>query len=245
MFFVSLRRPTLEQEKEVCSNGMRSGSNFKCAGSSLNAPPLPVAALEHGWWNIDHERIKVGYGKKTYEATKGLLSKWGQFQLPWAQVQPTTPILPGTPVCVAANVFGLWTAVPLQVVYQQEAKWQQRQQCNSSVGRRRRGRQMSYAQACLHTHFLAGEERFKVEWDQSDDSVWYDIYTFSRPAHPLAWIGYPVVRHLQQRFRHDSLRAVARAAAVQTVDSCLDDKTRRRIEQAEAAMMEKYGQLRK
>jgi uncharacterized protein (UPF0548 family) len=31
---------------------------------------------------------------------------------------------------------------------------------------------MSYAHACLHTHFLAGEERFKVEWDQSDDSVW-------------------------------------------------------------------------
>jgi hypothetical protein len=31
---------------------------------------------------------------------------------------------------------------------------------------------MSYAHGCLKTHFLAGEERFAVEWDQSDDAVW-------------------------------------------------------------------------
>lgn len=37
----------------------RSGFNFSCAGSSVNAPPLPSAALKDGWWNIDHQRIKV------------------------------------------------------------------------------------------------------------------------------------------------------------------------------------------
>jgi hypothetical protein len=58
----------------------------------------------------------VGYGRKTYDTTKGLLSRWGQFQLPWAQVRPETPLKPGSPVCVAANVFGLWTAVPLQLL---------------------------------------------------------------------------------------------------------------------------------
>ena len=58
----------------------------------------------------------------------------------------------------------------------------------------------------------------------------YDIYTFSRPDHPLAFLGYPVVRMLQQRFRRDSLRSVARAAACEVVDSSLDDDTRRRLE---------------
>jgi hypothetical protein len=59
----------------------------------------------------------------------------------------------------------------------------------------------------------------------------YDIYTFSRPDHPLAYLGYPVVRLLQQRFRRDSLRCVARAAACNVVDSSLDDDTRKRLEQ--------------
>lgn len=58
----------------------------------------------------------MGYGRQTYDYTKQLLLSWGQFQLPWAQVAPGTPVKPGTPVCVAANVFGLWTAVPLQIV---------------------------------------------------------------------------------------------------------------------------------
>jgi len=61
----------------------------------------------------------------------------------------------------------------------------------------------------------------------------YDIYTFSRPDHPLALLGYPVVRMLQQRFRRDSLRAVARAAACEVVDSSLDDETRRRLEMSD------------
>lgn len=60
--------------------------------------------------------LQVGYGRSTYNHTKDLLQSWGQFQLPWAQVQPNTPTKPGTPVCVTANVFGLWTAVPLQIV---------------------------------------------------------------------------------------------------------------------------------
>jgi uncharacterized protein (UPF0548 family) len=59
---------------------------------------------------------QIGYGRKTYDATKDLLGSWGQFQLPWAQVRPDTPIKAGAPVCVAANVLGLWTAVPLQLL---------------------------------------------------------------------------------------------------------------------------------
>lgn len=53
--------------------------------------------------------------------------------------------------------------------YRQEGRWRQ-----GSPGSKRvsRGQQMSYAHACLHTHFLAGEERFRVEWHADDDSVW-------------------------------------------------------------------------
>ncbi|KAF8068437.1 hypothetical protein HT031_002126 [Scenedesmus sp. PABB004] len=269
MFFVSLRRPSKEQEAAVCAKGQSRGFNFSAAGASRDAPPLGAAALEDGWWNVDHVRLRVGYGRQTYEATRDLVAGWGQFQLPWARVDAATPIAPGAPVCVAANVFGVWTAVPLQIVYWDEGSWRRDDEPPNGVGgqssssssqssrrgrrwlpgwlggragqqqRRpqRHGRHLSYAAACLHSHYLAGEERFRVEWDRSDDSVWYDIFTFSRPHHPLAWLGYPVVRGLQGQFRAQSARAVARAAATRVVDESIDAATRARIEAFEAAFV--------
>lgn len=83
-----------------------SHNDYQSCSKHLPPSYLDFAAL----------RCQVGYGKKAYEATKNLLASWGQFQLPWAQVDSATPIKPGSNVCVTANVFGLWTAVPLQVV---------------------------------------------------------------------------------------------------------------------------------
>jgi hypothetical protein len=37
------------------------GFNFSSAGGSLSAPPLPAAAQDDGWWNVDHQRIKVSW----------------------------------------------------------------------------------------------------------------------------------------------------------------------------------------
>jgi uncharacterized protein (UPF0548 family) len=41
-----------------------------------------------------------------------------------------------------------------------------------------------------------------------DDTVWYDLYSFSRPRSPLAWLAYPVVRHYQRAFAIDSCQAM-------------------------------------
>ncbi|GBF98634.1 hypothetical protein Rsub_10823 [Raphidocelis subcapitata] len=235
MFFVSLSKPSREQEAAVCRKGQSGGFNYGCPGASQRAPPLPESVDREGWWAVDHQRIKIGYGRKTYAATKDLLSSWGQFQLPWAAVAADTPLEAGGPVCVAANVFGLWTAVPLQLLYKQEGNWREGAAAGGGRGgKRRHGRAFSYACGCLSTHYLAGEERFKVEWDKTDDSVWYDILTYSRPAHPLAFLGYPVVRALQGRFRSDSARSVARAAALGAVERSMDAKTRARLAAAES-----------
>jgi uncharacterized protein (UPF0548 family) len=50
-----------------------------------------------------------------------------------------------------------------------------------------------------------------VEWRREDDSVFYDLYAFSRPNHFLAKLGYPLARRLQRRFARDSLQAMVRA----------------------------------
>ena len=56
----------------------------------------------------------------------------------------------------------------------------------------------------------AGEERFAVEL-RRDGSVWYDIYTFSRPGCLLARLCYPVARLQQRMFAQQSMAAVADA----------------------------------
>jgi uncharacterized protein (UPF0548 family) len=66
-----------------------------------------------------------------------------------------------------------------------------------------------FAFGTLPGHVEQGEERFMVEWRRVDDSVSYEVFTFARPAHPLAKAGPPFVRMVQRRFAADSLRSMA------------------------------------
>jgi uncharacterized protein (UPF0548 family) len=68
-----------------------------------------------------------------------------------------------------------------------------------------------FAYGTLAEHAESGEERFTVEWNRHDDSVWYDILAFSRPNHWLVRLGYPYSRYLQKKFAADSKRAMLSA----------------------------------
>lgn len=57
--WVPLRLCVCVPHATTTSHTHRLGFNFSSAGSSVSAPPLPAAAQEDGWWNIDHERVKV------------------------------------------------------------------------------------------------------------------------------------------------------------------------------------------
>jgi uncharacterized protein (UPF0548 family) len=69
-------------------------------------------------------------------------------------------------------------------------------------------RRYGFAYGTLSEHAERGEERFAVEWNREDDTVWYDILAFSRPRKYLALMAYPLSRLLQRRF------AVASKAAM-------------------------------
>jgi uncharacterized protein (UPF0548 family) len=68
-----------------------------------------------------------------------------------------------------------------------------------------------FAYGTLPGHVEAGEERFLVEWNKSDNRVWYDIVAFSRPRHVLARLGNFQVRRMQKRFARESAAAMVRA----------------------------------
>jgi uncharacterized protein (UPF0548 family) len=55
----------------------------------------------------------------------------------------------------------------------------------------------------------AGEERFSVQVDE-EERVWYEVLSFSKPAHVLATLCYPYVQLRQKHFAQQSGQALVR-----------------------------------
>jgi len=120
------------------------------------------------------------------------------FDLGWVRVADSSaPIEVGTVSCVIAKSFGVWSTHVCRIVYTVEETKGEIQQ-------------YGFAYGTLPGHAERGEERFLVQWDKADDSVWYDLLAFSTPRSLLAKVGYPIVRQLQKRFGRDSKIAMQR-----------------------------------
>ena len=147
---------------------------------------------------VDHNRIKLGNGKPTFDKAKLAIQRWTMFQLGWIELcWSKAPIEVGTDVAVLIRYCGLWSLNASRIVYLIDEK--------GSPER------FGFAYGTLPHHAEKGEERFTVEWNIEDDSVWYDLLAFSRPNHVLSLLAYPFVRNLQNRFAKDSLAAMVKA----------------------------------
>ena len=158
-------------------------------------------AKELAGYVVDHNRVRLGEGRETFGRAVSALLAWKMFDVGWARLVPAgAPVEVGTTVAVLARHFGIRSLNVSRVVYGIEED-------DGPV--RRRG----FAYGTLPEHAESGEERFTIEWCQDDDSVFYDLYAFSRPNHILARIGRPVARGLQRRFARDSLQAMVKATS--------------------------------
>jgi uncharacterized protein (UPF0548 family) len=148
---------------------------------------------------LDHNRVRLGEGRETFDRAVAALYAWKMFDLGWAGVVPEgAPIEVGTTVAVLARHYGFHSLNPCRISYTIE-------QDGGELVRR------GFAYGTLPDHGEKGEERFTVEWRRRDGSVFYDLYAFSRPNQLLAKLGYPLARHLQHRFAKDSLQAMVLA----------------------------------
>jgi uncharacterized protein (UPF0548 family) len=119
------------------------------------------------------------------------------FDMPWIELcWPDTPIKTDATVAVLISHLGFWSLNACRIVYEIDDHGD----CE----------RFGFAYGTLPEHGERGEERFSVEFHAVDQSVWYDLYAFSRPG-PAARLAYPFTRALQKRFARYSKEAMQRA----------------------------------
>jgi uncharacterized protein (UPF0548 family) len=185
-----LRRPAAETIQAFLAAQARHALTYSAVGATSTTPPAGYA--------VDHTRIKLGVGERAFVAAKDALERWQQFRLGWLEASPEdTPIEGGQVVAILARSIALWWLNACRIV--------------AVVNDDGPVRRFGFAYGTLPDHAGSGEERFLVEWDRDEGSVWYDILAFSRPRHVLARVGYPWVRRVQKRFGRESGAVMYRA----------------------------------
>ena len=187
---LSLRKPSTEIIRKFLTAQAKLNFTYPAIGATATTPPAGFV--------VDHTRIRLGEGERVFRAAKSALENWQQFNLGWVEAwSPGTPIKPGEVVAVLARAICLWWLNACRIVY--------------VVDETGPITKFGFAYGTLPDHAGSGEERFLIEWDQADNSVWYDIMAFSRPQHFLIRLGYPMLRRRQKRFRRESGTAMLRA----------------------------------
>ncbi|XBH58986.1 hypothetical protein VPH35_080311 [Triticum aestivum] len=212
--FLSLSRPTPEQQKSCLAAA--GGFNYDADLHGATHPKSPAAlttsedtdrALADRGFSVNRSRVLVGSGADAFGHAKSALLSWKHLALGWAEAEPGTPVKIGVRFCICYKEVVPWVMFPLQIAYVTDD--------NYDGGKREKGGGggvFAFGSGTLQGHLLAGEERFSVEVD-AEERVWYEVVSFSKPAHPLSALCYPYVRLRQRHFARESGKAVLRHVA--------------------------------
>jgi uncharacterized protein (UPF0548 family) len=150
-------------------------------------------------YTVDRNRVRLGVGAEVFRQAVAALRSWRMASLGWSTVHHANAALAsGATVAAVVRHYGFWSLNACRIVYVLDEDTPE-------------VRRIGFAYGTLADHAEIGEERFVVEWLRADDSVWYDLYAFSRPGHLLTRLGYPLGRRLQKRFGRESKRAMLAA----------------------------------
>lgn len=187
---VSFQKPAVDSIRRFIAEQAKLDFSYSAVGATAATPPAGFV--------VDRTRIQLGEGEAVYESASAALRRWDHFKLGWVDVwSPETPVEAGEVVAVMGRALGLWWLNCCRIVY--------------VVNETGPIRKFGFAYGTLPGHVESGEERFVIEWNQGDNSVWYDILAFSRPSQVLIRLGSPIVRRMQKRFGRDSAAAVFRS----------------------------------
>jgi uncharacterized protein (UPF0548 family) len=186
---LSLQKPSPDTIRRFLTAQVGSDFTYSAIGATAGQSPAGFV--------VAHTRIKLGEGQSTFQLAKAGLERWEQFHVGWLEAwSPEGQIRPGEVLAVSAHAVGLWWLNACRIVY--------------VVDELEPIQRFGFAYGTLPDHAASGEERFMVEWDRADNSVWYDISSFSRPRHILARLGYPMFRRKQIQFGRESAATMLR-----------------------------------
>jgi len=193
---LSFQKPSAESIRQFLAEQSKLPYTYSAVGATALTPPTEYV--------VDRTRIKLGEGEPVFRSAIAALQRWEHFHLGWVEAwSPDTPIKPGEVVAVMGRAFGLWWLNACRIIYVVDE--------SGPICK------FGFAYGTLPGHVESGEERFLIEWNLHDNSVWYDIVAFSRPNHFWARLGYPVVHRMQKKFGRDSAVSMFRAVNVPTV----------------------------
>src|SRR5262245_58618246 len=187
----NLRRPTDEQIRAYLARQVGQPFSYEAVGCTREELPVMPG------WNVDRHRVYLGRGREAFEAARRSISAWKMF--PPAVARICHPDVPPRQDLIVGVLYKVWL-LPLWILFPARVVWM--------VDEPRR---FGFAYGTLTDHPERGEERFVAQWNEADNSVWYDLLAVSRPAHWLARLGYPYTRWEQARFRRLSSAAMQRA----------------------------------
>ncbi len=185
-----LRKPSARQIQDLIAAHRDLPFSYPEIGATRTTPPQG--------YNVDHNRVQLGVGELCFKQAVSAIRRWKQFDLGWVQALPVdTPIEVNAAVGILARHLRFWSLNVSRIVYLIDE--------NGPVEK------FGFAYGTVISHVERGEERFMVEWHRDDDSVWYDIFAFSRPNKAIVKIGSAYARKLQKRFAEDSLKVMTEA----------------------------------
>ena len=153
---------------------------------------------------FDEQVVTIGHGPADFERARSALATWQHFDIGWVETFPRrASIDTGTIVAVLIRHLGFWSLNGARVLYRVD-------------GAGGRPEAFGFAYGTLTNHAESGEELFEVFLDESSGEVMFRIRAVSWPQSVLAFVGQPIVRILQERFRRDSAAAMRRATNVRS-----------------------------
>jgi len=148
------------------------------------------AGYHHDQWEAD----LGSFDQATFERLGAAVCQWQVQRGAGLIVYPADPVRPDLTIALCVRLPGAYVTAAARVVY-----------VTSEPGRR------GFAYGTLPEHPEQGEEAFHVV--RRGSRILFRVTAFSRPRHPLARIGAPVSRLIQQRTSRAYLRAMREVAA--------------------------------
>lgn len=187
---LSFWKPTREAIDRYLAAQQAVAHNYAEVGATRAQPPTRG-------YNIDRYAVHLGHGAACYERAVAAVRGLHMWDFDWLELcWPTTPIREGALLATLTRQMGVWFLNACRILYVLDEE-----------------RRYGFGYGTVTGHVESGEERFLVEW-RADDSVWYEILAFSRPAHWLLYLGYPYARYVQRCFGADSLQGMSRAVTL-------------------------------